>query len=66
MNNLSRSELEALIDEWVLSERNRKIVKRKLLDGIPYEPLAEEVRLSPRQVQNIVGKFKKKVSAHIA
>ena len=65
MGDLSRKQLEALIDEWVFSERDRMIVKRKLIDGIHYEPLGEEVGLSPRQVQNIVRKFRKKVSAHI-
>ena len=65
MDNLSRSELEALIEEWVLSERDRMITKRKLLDGIHYEALSEEVGLSPRQVQNIVRKSKRRISAHI-
>ena len=40
--DISRSELNALIDEWVFNERDRAIVKRRLLDGICYEPLAEE------------------------
>lgn len=37
--NLSRSEVEKLIDEYIFSERDRKILKRRLLDGIRYEPL---------------------------
>ena len=36
------------------AERNRKILKRRFIDGIYYEPLAEEFDLSVRQVQNIV------------
>lgn len=36
------------------AERNRKILKRRILDGICYEPLAEEFDLSVRQTQNIV------------
>ena len=51
---LSRSEVAALIDEWIFSERDRNILKRRLLDGICYEPLAEEFSLSVRQVKNIV------------
>ena len=54
--SLSRSELETLIDEWILNERNRHILKRRLLDGLCYEPLAEEFDLSVRQVKNIVYK----------
>lgn len=54
--SMTRSEIEELIDERVLHERNRKIVKRRLLDGIRYEPLAEEFDLSVRQVKSIVYK----------
>lgn len=55
-SRMTRSEIEKLIDECVLHERNRKIVKRRLLDGIRFEPLAEEFDLSVRQVKNIVYK----------
>lgn len=54
--NMTRSEIEHLIDERILHERNRKILKRRLLDGIRFEPLAEEFDLSVRQVKNIVYK----------
>lgn len=55
----SRSELDKLIDEWILgrnAERDRKILRRRLFDGITYERLAEEFELSVRQVKNIVYK----------
>lgn len=32
--DLPRSEWEYLIDEWIFSERDRQILKRRLLDGI--------------------------------
>lgn len=51
---LSRTEIETLIDEWILSERDRKLMKRRLIDGICIEPLSEEVGMSPRQVHRIV------------
>lgn len=59
--DLSRSEIENLIDEWIFSERDRKILKRRLLDGICYEPLAEEFDLSVRQTKNIVYKGEAKI-----
>ena len=55
-SDLSRSEVAFLIDEWIFNERNRAILKRRLLDGICFEPLAEEFDLSVRQVKNIVYK----------
>lgn len=53
---LTRNEIEYLIEQRIHNERNRQILKRRLLDGICYEPLAEEFELSVRQVKNIVYK----------
>lgn len=64
MIELSRSEIENLINEWILSERDRKILKRRLIDGICYEPLAEEFDMSVRQIKNIVYKSEQKIFKH--
>lgn len=53
--NISNSEIEKAIDEWIHSERDRKILKRRLIDGICYEPLADEMDMSVRQIKNIVS-----------
>lgn len=63
--DLSRSEISALIDEWIFNERDRKILKRRLLDGICYEPLAEEFDLSVRQVKTIVYKSQETLFKHV-
>lgn len=65
VENLSKTQITELIDEWIFAERDRMILKRRLLDGICYEPLAEEFGLSVRQVKNIVYKAEKKLNAHI-
>ncbi len=59
--DLSRSELSNLIDEWIFNERDRAILKRRLLDGIYYEPLAEEFDMSVRQIKNIIYKNQEKL-----
>lgn len=64
-NDLSRSDYEHLIDEWIFSERDRNILKRRLLDGITFERLAEEFNLSTQQTKNIVYKATKKLFKHI-
>lgn len=51
---MDNSEIERLIDEKIHSERNRQILKKRLCDGVRYEPLAEIFDLSVRQVKNIV------------
>lgn len=63
--DLSYQQLEKLIDEWILNERNRNIAKRRLLDGVCYEPLSREFKLSVRQVKNIVYKVEDKIFSHI-
>lgn len=52
--DLSRPEWEILIDKWIFSERDRAILKRRLLDGITFEDLSAEFDLSVRQTKNIV------------
>ena len=54
LEDLSKTELTFLIDEWVHHERDRAILKRILLDGIIYDRLAEEIELSVRHVKQIV------------
>lgn len=55
-DDLPRSDIEHLIDEWIRSERDRAILKRRLLDGITFDRLAEEFDLSVRHVKDIVYK----------
>lgn len=63
--DLSRTEWENLIDEYIFKERDRAILKRRLLDGILFEPLAEEFDMSVQQIKNIVYKGKDKLFRHI-
>ncbi len=53
-DELTNTEISRRIDERIHHERNRRILKRRLIDGICYEPLAEEFDMSVRQVKNIV------------
>ena len=67
--NISRSEWENLIDQWIIGyqncKRDREILKRRLLDGVCFEPLAEEFQMSVRQIKNIVYDSKQKLFDHI-
>lgn len=62
---ISRSNAINLIDEWVLNERDREIMKRRHIDGIKYERLAEEFDLSVRQVKKIVCKNDMNIMKHL-
>lgn len=65
MRDYSRTEIEAAISEWILNEKHRAIMKRRLIDGICYEPLAEEFDLSVRQIKRIVYKCEDIIFRHI-
>ena len=52
----TNSEIIAMINEHIHSERNRSILKRRLVDGITFEKLAEEFDLSVSQIKRIVYK----------
>lgn len=65
LSDLSRTEINNLIDEWILNERNRAVLKRRLIDGITYERLAEEFGLSVRQVKSIVYKSEDRLFSKI-
>lgn len=65
---LPRSEIERLIDEWVVNtlhaKRNREIMKRRYIDGQVYSVIAEEFDLSDWQVKNICYECCKRINRH--
>lgn len=63
--DLSRSEWENLIDQWIFKERDRAMVKRRLLDGVCFEPLAEEFDLSVQQTKTIIYKATERLVKHL-
>ena len=65
MRDYSRTELNTAIDEWILNEKHRAILKRRLIDGICFEPLAEEFDMSPRQIKRIVYKAQEVLFRHL-
>lgn len=57
----TNSQISALIDEHIHSERDRRLLKRRLIDGICYEPLAEEFGLSVQRTKTIVYKAQERL-----
>lgn len=53
--NMSRTEAEKLINEWIFNARDRDILKRRILDGISFEELAEEFHLSTQRTKKLKG-----------
>lgn len=65
MKDYSNAELANLIDLYIHSERDRKILKRRLIDGIKYDDLAEEFNYTPRHIKRIVYKAENQLFKHL-
>lgn len=67
-DDLSNSELAMLIDEWVRglhAERNREMLKDRLINGMLFESLAEKYNLSVRSTQNIIYRASEQLFKHV-
>ena len=49
--------MDERINDRIHNERDRKILRRRMIDGITYERLAMEFDMSTRQIKNIVYKY---------
>jgi hypothetical protein len=66
--DMPKSEWTRLIDEWIIgsnAERDRALIKRRLFDGVCFEPLAEEFGLSVQQVKSIFYKRMRWLELHV-
>lgn len=61
MMEYTNSEIAQAISEHIHSERDRKLLYRRLVDGITFERLSEEFQLSVRQVKTIIYRGQEKV-----
>ena len=65
LDDMSNSEISSAIDNFVRGERARAILKRRLIDEICYEPLAEEFDLSVPQIKRIIYKAQSQLFSHL-
>ena len=67
MMDCPNSVICSVIDERINGRnavRNRAILKRRLIDGVPFEPLAEEFEISTRQCKRIVYTCMERISKY--
>lgn len=63
--DITTSQVAAAIEAYIFSARDRAVLKRRLIDGICFEPLAEEFDMSVRQIKDIVYKGQDKIFRHL-
>lgn len=58
MKEYTNSQIAELIDEHIHSERNRRMLKYRFIDGCTYEEISEkeDVNLTPRHIANLISK----------
>lgn len=54
---LTNSEISERIAENIHSERDRHILRLRLIDGLTYEKIAELMELSPRYIRALTKKL---------
>jgi Mor family transcriptional regulator len=64
-SDMSRTEIEYLVTEWVHNQRDREVAKSRFLDGLTYEKLSETYELSVNQTKNIIQRVKETLLSHI-
>lgn len=71
LEDVTNTQISAAIDEWIHSERDRRILKLRLIDGLTYMQISDRLYeedktiLSERQVQNIVYKAERALFKHL-
>lgn len=64
MKNYMKSELEHLIEEWVVgrnARRNKKIIRDKLIHGMTIPQLAAKYKLSETRTKTVIRTFRRKI-----
>lgn len=52
----SNTEISQAIDDYIHSDRDRQILKSRLIDGLTYDELSDRYHLSARRIKTIVYK----------
>ena len=55
------SDIKNVIEEYIHNGRDREILRLRYVDGQTYETIAENVDMSPRQIQNIINRHKETI-----
>lgn len=65
MLEYSNSRIREIIGEYIHNERDRRILERRLVDGVTFDRLAGEFDLSVQRIKAIVYKAEKIIFAKV-
>ena len=61
----TNSQIALVIDEYIHKKIHRDLLKKRYIDGLTFDELAEKFDLSVRQTKNIVYTNEKVIFSHI-
>lgn len=65
MREYTNSEIKALISDHIHNERDRKILERRLCDGVTFDGLSAEFNLSVQRIKAIVYKAQSRLFRYL-
>ena len=65
MKEYTNSQIRELIAEHIHSERDRRLLERRLVDGVVFERLAAEFDLSVQRVKTIVYRQTERLAKYL-
>lgn len=65
LENISNSEIDKAITDWIHNKRNREILHDRLIDGMIFDELSAKYNLSVQQIKTIVYKGKETIFTHV-
>lgn len=71
LDDVTNEEIEKAIDSWIHSERDRIILKKRLIDGYTFQQISDylysenKIILSVRQMKNVLPRLEQKLFRHM-
>ena len=71
LDDVTNEQIAQAIDSWIHSERDRIILKKRLIDGYTFQKISDylhdkhQIELSVRQLKNVIPRLEEKLFRHI-
>jgi hypothetical protein len=71
LDDVTNEDIAKAIDSWIHSERDRIILKKRLIDGYTFQKISDhlhdehKIELSVRQLKNVIPRLEQKLFRHI-
>lgn len=71
LDDVTNEQIAQAIDSWIHSERDRIILKKRLIDGYTFQKISDhlhdehKIELSVRQLKNVIPRLEEKLFRHI-